>query len=43
MAIFIALLGCSSCSKDNDDSAPEPPGTETVELSMVDKKCNSRN
>lgn len=37
MAIFIALLGCSSCSKDNDDSAPEPPGTETVELSMVDK------
>ena len=20
MAIFIALLGCSSCSKDNDDS-----------------------
>ena len=36
MAIFIALLGCSSCSKDNDDSAPEPPGTETVELSMVD-------
>ena len=41
MAIFIALLGCSSCSKDNDDSAPEPPGTETVELSMVDKSATA--
>ena len=41
MAIFIALLGCSSCSKDNDDSAPEPPGTETVELSMVDRSATA--
>lgn len=41
MAIFIVLLGCSSCSKDNDDSAPEPPGTETVELSMVDKSATA--
>ena len=32
MAIFIALLGCSSCSKDNDDSAPEPPGTVQTDL-----------
>ena len=41
MAIFIALLGCSSCSKDNDELAPEPPGTETVELSMVDKSATA--
>ena len=41
MAIFIALLGCSSCSKDNDEPAPEPSGTETVELSMVDKSATA--
>ena len=41
MAIFIALLGCSSCSKDNDEPAPEPPCTETVELSMADKSATA--